>query len=94
MLRILPLMRLIPVAQGRQRRLRVFGEAQISLHLGAHIEPLRVGGVQIDVVPARVHRRQDGKQGLVGIERDGSRIRNLGQRLVLSLFLGLFLSPA
>ena len=96
-LRIPALVRLIPVAHGSQRRLRLFGEAQIPLHLGAHVEPLRIGDVQINVVPARVHRRQDGKQSLVRIERDGSRICNLRQRLVWSLFrdLGdLFLSLA
>src|ERR1700745_3298590 len=84
-------MRLIPVANGSQCSLRVFGEAQISLHLCADIQPLSIGNIDVQVIPARVHRRKHGEQRFAGIERNRVLIRKLRLRGGLSLFGGLFL---
>ena len=80
-LRIFPPMRHIPVAHRLQRRLRFFGVAQVSLHLGADIEPLRVGSVQIRR-RTRTHSCavSTAEQGLARIQRDGSILRRAERR--------------
>src|SRR5579884_4283781 len=86
--RVLPLVGHVPVAHFRQRRLRLLRKAQIPLHLGPDIEPLRVRNIQIDVIAARIHRRQNRKQSFAGIQADGSLVRIL--RLVRGLASALF----
>src|SRR5437899_10451655 len=82
-LRISPLVRQIPVAHGSQRHLRFLGVAKIPLHLGPHVEPLRVRNIQVDVISARVHRRKHDEQRFARIEGDRRLSLSLGQSLGL-----------
>ena len=57
-----------------------FGVAQVPLHLGAYVETLRVGPVQIRVVAASVHGCEHGEQGLARVQGDGSTLPGAERR--------------
>jgi len=80
MTRIFTPVRGIPIAHRLERRLCFFGVAQIPLDLGAYVQTLRVGPVQVRVIAASVHRGEDGEQRLARVQGDGSILRSAQRR--------------
>jgi hypothetical protein len=78
--RILRLVAQIPFAHRVHGGLRIRRVAEISLHLGPDVEPLRIGNRQIDVVTTGIHCRQHGKQRLVRVQRDPIIVRRAQRR--------------